>query len=290
MGESGRLPDFVIIGAMKSATTSLYRWLDQQPEVFVARSKETRFFTDHWSRGLDWYEGLFADADPAQLVGEASVNYMNPTLAPIAADRMVRTIPDAHLIAVIRHPVERIRSHYRHEVQRRRESRPLVVALSEPGNTYLDHSMYQRSLRPYIDRYRREQLTVVRFEDLVRPPASAWSTALRSLSLSDRPLPETALNVSEAKGQWSSVMAWAKRNHLISLRTVSRLPAPVRRAGRTVFAHGGLAYEQKLAESRVPIPDGLLTPVWDDLAALESWLGTDLWAPPEQQVRVEMDR
>ena len=278
MDESSRLPDVVIIGAMKSATTSLYRWLDEQPEVFMAHPKETRFFSDKWERGREWYSGLFAAAAPGQLLGEASVNYTDPRKAPVVADRMARTVPDAHIIFVVRHPIERLRSHYRHEVQRRREDRSLAKAVGESGNAYVGHSSYHTCLQPYIDRFPRDRILVVRFEDLVRPPSPAWSAVLRSLSLSDRPAPEMSHNVSGEKAQWTRAMAWAKRNRLISLRQVSRLPKPLRRAGRLVFARGGSSYERKLEASRASLPSELLAPIWEDVARLETWLGSPLWS------------
>jgi hypothetical protein len=281
---AARLPGVVIIGAMKSASTSLYRWLDQQPEIFMAHPKETNYFTDAWSRGLSWYSGQFADARQGQLLGEASVNYTNPDLAPVAAERMAVTIPSARLIYVLRHPVERIQSHYRHEVQRRRESRSLLEAIQEPGNSYVGHSSYYTCLAPYLEQFPREQLLVVRFEDLVRPPAPAWSSALRFLSLPDRPVPEDAYNVSSRKAQWTWLMSWAKRNRLISFRQISRLPAPVRRVGRLLFARGGSSYARKLDVSRAPIPDDLLAPVWEDVGRLEAWLGTPLWSKEETTV------
>lgn len=287
MDEIGRLPNAVIIGAMKSATTSLYRWLDQQPDIFMAHPKETRFFTDKWSLGRDWYAALFAHAGPDQLLGEASVNYTNPRLALRAADRMATTIPDALVIYVLRHPVERIRSHYRHEVQRRREGRDLLEALREPGNTYAGHSSYYSCLRPYIDRFPRERILVVRFEDLVRPPAPAWPAVLEFLSLSERPVPEGSYNVSSEKAQWTRLMAWAKRNRLISLRQVSRLPRPLRRLGRMLFARGGSSYERKLDASLVPIPSDVLMPVWEDISRLEGWLGTQLWSREDKLFRAK---
>jgi hypothetical protein len=277
VGERGRLPDVVIIGAMKSATTTLYQWLDDQPEVFMAHPKEMRFFTDLWSNGLDWYRDKFAEAQPGQLLGEATQNYTNPRLAPEAAERMARTIPGARLVYIVRHPEERLRSHYRHEVQRARERRPLVEALREPGNLYAAQSSYYTCLRPYIERFPRERISVVRFEDLTRPPAPAWTALLRSLSLAERPLPEGARNVGSQNAQWTRAMAWAKRRRLITLRQVSKLPSPVRRVGRLLLARGNRAYERRLAASRVPIPEGLLAPMWEDVARLEAWLGTELW-------------
>jgi sulfotransferase family protein len=280
-----RLPDLVILGAMKSATTSLHRWLGEQPEVFMARPKETRFFTDKWALGPEWYSAQFADAAGDELLGESSVNYMNPDLSPAAAERMTSLIPHARLISVLRHPVDRIRSHYRHEIQRNREKRGFLEALRDPGNPYLAHSSYYTCLRPYLERFPREQLLLVRFEDLVKPPGPAWSAVLQFLGLEDRPLPDSSHNVSTDKRQRSRMMLWVfghhrfTKNRLIGLRRVSQWPSPVRNFGRVVFTRGGSSYKRKLDRSLAPIPDDLLTDMWDDIARLEEWLGTLLWAP-----------
>ncbi len=287
MGEPQRLPDLVIIGAMKSATTSLYRWLGEQPEVFVPRSKETRFFSDRWDRGLGWYQDQFAEARDGQLLGESSVSYTNPEFLPVAAERMSEVLPDVSLIYVVRDPVQRIRSHYRFEVQRRREDRSLLDALREPGNLYAGRSMYHRCLTPYIERYPRDRILVVRFEDLVRAPNPGWPAVLDFLSLPERPLPETAFNVSAEKGQWTRTWAWAKRKRLINLHTVSRMPKPVRRVGKLVFARQGSAYDATLEASLVPLPPDLIAPVWDDVAKLEAWLGAPLW--PDREVSVHRE-
>jgi hypothetical protein len=194
---------------------------------------------------------------------------------------MARIVPDARLIYVIRHPVERLRSHYRWEIQRARESRPLDDAVREPGNEYVGLSCYHHCVLPYIDRFPREQILVVRFEDLVRPPAPAWSEVLRFLSLADRPLPAGAHNVSAEKAQWTRAMAWAKRRGLIRSRRIARFPKSVRRLGKRVLMREGEASARVLEASRAPIPDGVLDPVWEDVARLESWLGTPLWRPGE---------
>jgi hypothetical protein len=273
------LPDFVIIGAMKSATTSLFRWLDEQPETCMAHPKETRFFSDLWSNGPEWYAERFGVAEPGQLLGDASQNYTSPGFAGIAAQRMAELIPDARLIYIVRHPVERIRSHYRHEVQRRRELRTLVEAISQPRNPYVGHSSYATCLQPYVDRFPRERLLVVRFEDLVNPPASAWTKVLEFLSLTDRPLPAGSYNVTADKAQWTPAMAWAKRRGVINSGRIARVPKPLRRVAKRVFAREGDGFAKQLEASREPIPPALLTPMWNDVARLEAWLGEALWQP-----------
>src|SRR4051812_39114595 len=96
----GRLPDFVVIGAMKSGTTSLYHWLAQHPSVRLPRAKEPHFFSreERWSRGVDWYRGLFAEASHDHVTGEFSTSYTAPHFSGVAADRMARVLPSAQLV------------------------------------------------------------------------------------------------------------------------------------------------------------------------------------------------
>jgi Sulfotransferase family len=282
-----RLPDVVIVGAMKSATSTLFWWLDHQPEIVMAHPKETNFFTTRWSNGVTWYAAQFTDALSGQLLGEASVNYTNPELSTVAAERMARMIPGARLIYVLRHPVDRIRSHYRHEVQRHREFRPLLDVLREPGNAYVGHSAYHSCFAPYIERFPRDQLLVVRFEDLVRRSGPAWSAVLRFLSLPERPMPEDAHNVGSEHRQWTGAFAFAMRHRLVTFPRIARLPMPIRRFGKRIVTRGGRTYESRLEASEVPIPDELLRGMWADVARLESWLGSPLWSPDRETVPLQ---
>ena len=93
-------------------------------KAIIARQKS-------WERGFEQYAELFVNAGPDELTGEASVAYTDPGGAGLAAARMHESIPDARLIYLVRHPVERARSHYRHEVQRGRETRPFRVAIGD---------------------------------------------------------------------------------------------------------------------------------------------------------------
>ncbi|MEO1284986.1 MAG: sulfotransferase domain-containing protein, partial [Pseudomonadota bacterium] len=82
------LPHFIIIGAMKSGTTTLYRHLDEHPDVDMSRDKETDLFVSekNWSRGLGWYSNQFSRADAVR--GEASPNYSKSRDFPGVAKRM----------------------------------------------------------------------------------------------------------------------------------------------------------------------------------------------------------
>ena len=100
----GRLPAFLIVGAMRSGTTSLARYLASHPDVLFAPQKEVHFFDRNFHRGVAWYASQFAGDPTLRLAGEATPSYMYDELA---VERMSHTVPHAKLIAVLRDPTER---------------------------------------------------------------------------------------------------------------------------------------------------------------------------------------
>jgi hypothetical protein len=103
-----RLPDFVIIGATKSATTWLSSNLSAHPRVFLP-SPELHYFSRHYDKGEEWYRSHFADARDGQLIGEKSASYLPDAQTP---HRLHRLLPKARLIAQLRNPIERAYSDY----------------------------------------------------------------------------------------------------------------------------------------------------------------------------------
>jgi hypothetical protein len=277
------LPDFIVIGAMKSATSSLYWWLREQPECFLASPKEIDFFSkqDRWRRGIKWYARLFDDAPSGRLLGEASVSYTLPRFADLAASRMSWMLPGVRLIAILRHPEERLRSHYRHEVQRGRERRSFIDAVSAPENPYVATSRYFSCLEPYLNRFPRDQVCLVRFEDLVSGSQPGWDQIIRFLQLPPRPSPTTAHNVSNQHRQWSPAMRLLHGLGVFRLGAVVRLPSPIRRVGRRILLHDGADYRMTLEASRFEaVPADVSDQLWSDIARLDAWLGTTtpLWS------------
>ncbi len=281
---AARLPDYVIVGMMKSGTSSLYRWLAQQPECAPAGAKEPDFFSrdEVWARGVSWYSTMFDHAPRDKLVGEASTSYTKPFAnSSVSAQRMARLLPDARLILVVREPIERLRSHYRHELRRGRERRTLVEAMAMPGNAYVTLSRYHECLLPYIERFPREQICVVRFEDLFSESALGWTTVLRHLGLSPRRPPSTAYNVTAEKPAYGRTMLWLWQNgHYQQLRY--RLPRPLRCLGRAVLVRDISEDDEQLAKSMVDVPAELTATIWHDIERLEEWLGAaePLWDRP----------
>jgi Sulfotransferase family len=161
------LPNFVVIGAMKAGTTSLHRYLREHPQVFMPEEKELDFFVaeKRWSRGRSWYEAQFAAADGAIAVGEASPTYTMFPLFSGVAGRVAQLLPDARLVYLVRHPIERMRSHYLHEVEKGRERAPIGRALlTDPR--YLDTSRYAMQLEQYLAGFSPQRLLVITTEQL----------------------------------------------------------------------------------------------------------------------------
>lgn len=180
------MPTFMVVGAMKAGTTSLYRYLVSHPEVFMAREKEPDFYVAEkaWSRGLPWYQSLFDGADGATAIGEASTSYTKCTEFPGVPERIAAQLPDVKLIYLLRHPVERIRSMYLHNVIVGRERRPLEVAvLQDP--MYLDASRYAMQLEAFDVCFPPEQILTVTSESLRSDAAGVLERVGSFLGLRD---------------------------------------------------------------------------------------------------------
>lgn len=161
------LPNFLVIGAIKAGTTSLYHYLRAHPEVFMPRDKELDFFTAefNWRLGQSWYEQQFEDTGTASAIGEASPRYAAYPVYGGVPGRIAKVLPDARLIYVVRHPVERMRSHYLHLALYRKEQQPIEKALlSVP--IYLAASRYALQVEQYLEYFRREQILVLTSEQL----------------------------------------------------------------------------------------------------------------------------
>ncbi len=161
------LPNFLIIGAQKAGTTSLYEYLRHHPQVFMPEPKELNFFVESfsWSKGLDWYESNFADAGEALAVGEASPTYSMYPALPGVPERVAQIIPDVRLIYLLRDPIERMRSGYLNALATGAEHRPIREALVCDAR-YLCASSYALQIDHYLRFFDRSQMLLILSEDL----------------------------------------------------------------------------------------------------------------------------
>jgi len=182
-----RLPNFLIIGAQKAGTTSLYEYLRQHPQVYMSPVKEPHFFTyegetppsaeivTEWSH----YLALFSKAREGHVaIGEASPSYLHAEHAP---GRIARYLPRARLIAILRNPVERAFSNWIHNVEHGREQLSFPEALAQEEERmrqgagyafyYKWKGFYFRHLSRYLALFPRDQLRVYLFDDLRANPS-----------------------------------------------------------------------------------------------------------------------
>jgi hypothetical protein len=211
----GRLPNFLVIGAMKAGTTSLFHYLAAHPQAYLSPLKEVEFFVDgpNWRRGFEWYRARFADAPAdAIAVGEASTAYTKfPEYAGVP-ERIAAHLPGARLIYVVRDPIERIRSHYQHRVLSGAERAPLATAVLEDPR-YVEVSRYAMQLERYLPHVPRGRILLLTSEDLRAKRAETVKAAYRFLGLDDEVEPEvlgTEFYRSEDRTQYPP-LAWALR-------------------------------------------------------------------------------
>lgn len=159
--------DFVIVGAQKSGTTSLASQLALHPQVAFSRTKEPGYFNEQteWRAGLGEYHNLFSP-EAGQLLGEASTMY---TFYPESLDthkRLHAYNPEMKIIYIMRHPVNRIVSHYAHNLVRGIEKNLPEVAVARDAR-YVNRSRYAAQIEPYIELFDRDQVLLLCFEDYI---------------------------------------------------------------------------------------------------------------------------
>jgi hypothetical protein len=170
------LPNFLIVGAPKCGTTSLYAYLQQHPDVYMSLLKEPRYFPcfgvlpgERVVRDRAEYKQLFDGVKTERAIGEASPHYLH---APEAAARIAAELPDAKIIVSLRNPADRAYSSYLGRVWRGVEKRPVEDAL-QPGNYFFDASLYSDALARYFAMFDRSRVKVLLFDDFARDTAAA---------------------------------------------------------------------------------------------------------------------
>jgi hypothetical protein len=171
VGELRRLPNFVIIGAMKSATSTLHEQLLRQPGVFLPRLKEPNFFSndEQYALGVDWYSSLFKQAKPSDIVGEASTHYTKLPTYPNTVARMRECLDQPRLIYVMREPIDRLVSQYIHQWSQGEIRCGLDKALTRHPEL-IAYSRYARQLAPFIATYGKAAILPVFFDRLIAYP------------------------------------------------------------------------------------------------------------------------
>lgn len=151
---------------MKGGTTSLYHYLRDHPQIFMPSLKEPLFFSRNWDNGLDWYESLFDEAKDAVAVGEASPGYTKYPHVPGVPARIAEVLPNVRLVYLVRHPVDRMVSQYEHRTKGKDSQEASLEEALLTDETYCNVSSYAMQIDQYLEYFRRDQLLVLKTEDL----------------------------------------------------------------------------------------------------------------------------
>lgn len=268
------LPNFVIIGAMKAGTTSLFTYLKAHPQIFMSNRKEPNFFGDdrNWEKGLHWYKRHFTGAESAIATGEASPQYTMGHWFPHAPARMASLIPEARLIYLIRHPIERMQSQYLHFRAEGRESRPIERALREEEG-YLNLSRYAYQLERYLEHFPLEHLLILTTTDLEQDPYRTLGRTFQFLAVDAQWLPpEFERRHVTAEKRQRHPLVW-KLKRLPGYRAAARMaPMSARRLHYRLTTTPIDVREARISEGLRQEMEDRLRP---DITRLRRYLGED---------------
>lgn len=230
---SDKLPNFFIVGAAKSGTTSLYEYLKLHPEVYMAPIKETHHFsTDidntkfraNYARSLnkdlskflegdmkegifhafvkDWneYTRLFKKVKEEKAIGEVTNSYLNSSEA---AKNIKAKFPDAKILMMLRNPVDRAFSHYLMDLRIGYETEDFMTALKKDiarnpkgwgiSNMYIEIGQYYEQVKRFMEIFPKEQLHIYFFDDFIKNPEATMKDIFRFLGVNE----ETGIDFSK---------------------------------------------------------------------------------------------
>jgi hypothetical protein len=190
-----------VIGVNKAGTSWLYHLLRRHPDVFMSDVKELYFFGTDQSgpADLDAYHSHFPFDEDYRYFGEATVMYYQESLV---ADELAAYNPDAHLLAIVRDPIERLLSQFRYHKQLGivEEETPLAAVLEDENAALLRDSHYEQTLPPFADRFGPDRFRVVSLEEGRADPEALWSELLTFLDLPAVPCPDPDANPENPTG------------------------------------------------------------------------------------------
>jgi hypothetical protein len=293
------LPNFLVIGASKSGTTSLYYYLQQHPDVYMSPVKEPRFFAlegrkldfrgpgaqeriNRWAvTDIEEYRALFEGVEGEKAIGEASPTYLH---SPQAPGRIKHYVPEARLIALLRNPVQRAYSAYVQHVRDGREPLSFSEALREeegrlrdnwsPGWGYKRIGFYHRHLKRYYEMFGEERIKVYLYEELSEDPVGVSRDIFRFLGVDDAFEPDTSLRHNPSGIPRSrALLGLVKRPNAVKSALKPLLPGGVRK-------RISVNVQNWMLEKAPPLPEearGELAEAYrEDILGLQDLIGRDL--------------
>jgi hypothetical protein len=213
------MPNFLVIGAARAGTSAVCDYLAQHPDVYMCPGKEPNFFVaegrseipfrgprdrevlvaqNGWVSTLDRYRALFAGVTTERVAGEGSTWYLYEEQAPV---RILRHVPEARMIAILRNPVDRAYSAFTMLLMNGREttvsfSRALAAEESRiaAGWSFIWHyrrmGLYSAQIERYYRAFARERLCIVLYDDLSSEPRAVLRDLFGFIGVDDRFVPD----------------------------------------------------------------------------------------------------
>ncbi len=196
------LPNFFILGAAKSGTTSLAYYLSQHPEIFITPDKETHFFTstELFSKGVNFYcKTFFKNAHDYKVRGEATPNYLSRHEVVVPRFKQIYQNQPLKFIIILRDPVKRAWSHYQHLKRNFKETLTFEQALSveeqrksenpEAWFGYFSDGLYADQIEHWYANFGAENFLVLESDELKTDPGGVLKTIFRFLNVDEEFIP-----------------------------------------------------------------------------------------------------
>lgn len=178
------LPNLVGCGADKSGTTPLYHYLNQHPDIFMAKEKQTHFFSRHFQEDVSWYASKFEGHGEEKVIGEFSTSYM---LDPAVTQRITEVLPGARLLFIFRDPIERAYSNYWFSIsigtEHRRVTFSKAIRSRQGFEKYVDSEFFDTHLQRFLEFHDEKDIHVIITEELKSDPLVQMSQCYRFLGV-----------------------------------------------------------------------------------------------------------
>jgi hypothetical protein len=192
-------PNFFLVGAQKSGTTSLHEYLSQIPNIFMSKLKEPYYFMTRWDdssiykgmrvRSKEEYLRLFRKAKGYSAIGESSPLYL---WDPGTPTKISEIVPEAKIIMILRNPIDRAFSHYLYMIRFGLEQssdfyEALITDYNNPqkvvglSHLYIDFGLYAEQVKRYLDVFGKQNVLVLIFEEFINEPRTSLENVLRFL-------------------------------------------------------------------------------------------------------------
>jgi hypothetical protein len=210
---SQRGPNFFIVGATKAATTSLSSLLEAHPQAAIVRFKEPHFFSfdDCYAEGWSKYLELFAHVSDETAIGDASTSYSRVRYHPRVIRRIQRHVPDAKIIYMVRHPIERMESAYVERISREGGMATSINDAIRRNPMIVDSSRYWEVFDAYRKAFGEDRIRIVWFEEYIANQKAVFQDVCQFLEIDDQCEPNLAAEGRNSRDDAALLLARTRK-------------------------------------------------------------------------------